>query len=155
MTDLSERMSIGSTSSHRRSEDRDHRRPTRRRSSKSIRSSHASTSASSRASNDPANRSRLTKMPATTQRSIPRQNLERQDAEKHHRSDGKRQSSSKSTDSFGRRRSTLTTSSDSTKLGEIRHRDMSKPNQATYPLWTYPREPVKLKKGRLFGLFSH
>lgn len=150
MTDLSERVSIRSASSHGSVESPGRQRSSRKRRGESSRSS----STSSKASKASKSRPKLSKAPKATQEP----HSGRGSMSRHHPKDTKRTSSSQSprggVDSLGRRQSMLTTSSDSTKLGEIRHRENLREAQATYPLWSYPREPVKLKKGKLFGLFG-
>lgn len=152
MTDLSERVSVRSTSSRGTVQSRDRRKSGEsRRLSRSNRNSSAS-STGSRTSKSAA---KLRKPPAGTKETKPRSSPGQRKDHNGPRRPASHQRPAHSTDSVGRRQSTLTTSSDSTKLGEIRHEEHTRPAQATYPLRAHRREPVTPpKKGKLFGLFS-
>lgn len=154
MTDLSDRVSVRSTSS-RGSNRGQKRRTTAAGAGRSLSSSKRKSSASSTGSQASKHKSKLRKSPVGTDESRPRPSLgykkDSHDADR----PSNRRKVSRSTDSLGRRQSTLTTSSDSTKLGEIKHGKHAQPVQANYPLRGYRREPVAPpKKGKWFGLFS-
>jgi hypothetical protein len=153
MTDLSERVSVRSRNSQDSLRSRDRRKSKGRESTKATRNS----STNSTVSKPTYMTTKLAKNHSSSQaprskENLPSSGIRRQTQAEKHRSG--RRSLCYSTESLDRRRSVLTSSSDSTKLGEIRHANSHKQNQATYPLWTYPREPAKLKKAKLFGLFG-
>ncbi|KAH8174280.1 hypothetical protein LIA77_05699 [Sarocladium implicatum] len=160
MTDLSERVSTRTTSSDGIIRGKSRRRPNQRETSKRDSSSRSDRSVSRSTSKSQS--SRVTKVkegPRRSSETRPEQPHNRRTKSGDHRA---RQASprpsgrgaSHSTEKLRRRQSTGTTSSDSTKLGEISHQGFSKPAIATYPLHGYRGEAVASKKGRWLGLFD-
>ncbi|KAL2211921.1 hypothetical protein CC79DRAFT_1364208 [Sarocladium strictum] len=153
MTDLSERVSVRSRSSQDSVKSRNRRKSTGRESTRTTRSS----STKSTAIKPAQTKTKLGKNHNPSHNSRSKENLSSSESRRHHQKPkhrSSRQSLSHSAEDMDRRRSVLTSSSDSTKLGEIRHVNSQKQGHATYPLWTYPREPARLKKTKLFGLFG-
>lgn len=159
MTDLSHRVSASTTSFYENVQGQGHKRPSHQKPNRGDGSSMRSRSSSSR-NTLKSRRSQEAKARDARggpSRTGPEQAQKRRPTFDHQHIRQTSRASSRhdlhqSRDGLEQRLSMLTTSSDSTKLGEIRHVEHKKPAIATYPLRAHRREAVSQKKGKWFDL---